>query len=155
MRFTSSCLLPALATCFLYGASSPTEAKPTFSEYSQMFVNTCLQHAPALSEAAIASSVSKEKFIANSVSVGAGVAMQNGRRCSLRIGGGGNTVSMAAVDEAEMLATWFANRIGGTVKARTSVFGGPLWYEVKDGRKKYEVSVGNQSGVLVFLVALR
>ncbi len=155
MRFTSSCLLPALATCFVYGASSPTAATPTFSEYSQMFINTCLQHAPALNEAVIAGSASKEKSTSNKVTLNAAVSAQNGRRCSLQVGGGGNKVSMVPLDEAERLAAWFAKRIGATVKARQSILGGPVWYEVQQGRTKYEVSVSNHSGVLVFIIALR
>lgn len=157
MRFTCSSFLPALAitTFSLCGASAPTAAAPAFSEYSQMFVNTCLQHAPALDEAAIAESASKEKLTSNKVTLNAAVSAQNGRRCSLQVGGGGNKVSMVPLDEAERLAGWFAKRIGATVKARQSILGGPVWYELQQDRTKYEVSVSNHSGVLVFIIALR
>ncbi len=139
-----------------FASPEPASAQQGFSEYAQIFVNVCLQHAPGFSEAAISRSVSQEAFNARGTLAGAGVQVQDGRSCNLRIGGGGTAVGAPSDDEVQRLAVWYAQRLGGgEVRRKRSKIGGKVWYEVRSGRSKYSVSTDTDRGVLSFWVAKR
>ena len=135
--------------------SAPTHAQSSLSKYSQVFVNVCLQHAPALNEAAIAQSTRQERFETDNILAGAGVAVRNGQSCNLRIGGAGTRFPAPSDAEVQSLAVWYAKRVGGTVKRKKSAIGGAVWYEVRVGRKKYGVSADVTRGTLSYWVSKR
>lgn len=142
-------ILPILA--FPMSAS----AQSGFSEYSQIFINVCLQHAPSLDEGKIAGSVAQERFNAPGALAGASVGVRNGRSCNLRIGGGSARIIPPPDNEIQRLAVWYAQRIGGEVRRKRSAIGGAIWYEVRSGRTKYGVEASMDKGVLSYWVSRR
>lgn len=126
-----------------------------FSEYSQVFINVCLQHAPALNEGNISRSVAQEKFNARNTLAGASVGVRNGKSCNLRIGGGGTRFAPPSDEEVQRLAFWYAQRIGGEVRRKRSAIDGDVWYEVRSAQAKYSVEASATRGVLSYWVSRR
>jgi len=144
-----------LGSLSLLGLPISVRAQSGFSEFSQIFINVCLQHAPALNEGNISRSIAQEKFNARNSLAGASVGVRNGKSCNLRIGGGGTRIAPPPDEEIQRLAVWFAQRINGEVRRKRSAIGGDVRYEVRSGRAEYNVEASVTRGVLSYWVSRR
>lgn len=133
-------------------ALQPVVAEPAtgLSPEGEIFRSVCLANAPAFEGYTVESAARRALNAATSIR-GMGLEYASGRSCKINFTGAG----MPSDAEIASLATSFAARNGGSVRARRSAIGGAKWYEVKIGRAKYGIEGSARRGVAFLMIAER
>ncbi|MDD8022320.1 hypothetical protein [Paenirhodobacter sp. CAU 1674] len=121
------------------------------SQEAEIFKSICIQNAPAFDSSTIERATAATRYSGGDIIQTGGVAYQPKRSCKVAFPIAGDP------DQAEVqaIASQFAARTGGTVRARKSAIGGAVWFEVRIGSVKYGIEGGSDHGIRYFIIAKR